>query len=99
VVPKVQRNRLVTVWCYYLANRHTHLIAVPETEKGLRMAIGEAHGRYSVMVNRRQKWTGHLWQGRFSSFPMDEAYLLAITKYIEMNTVRANLTPDSYVWR
>jgi putative transposase len=51
------------------------------------------------MINRRQNWTGHLWQGRFSSFPMDEAYLLAATKYIEMNPVRAGLTPDPYAWK
>ena len=89
----------VSVWCYCLMPNHTHLIAVPETENGLRMAIGEAHRRYSVMINRRQKWTGHLWQGRFSSFPMDEAYLLVAAKYIEMNPVRANLAPDPYAWK
>jgi putative transposase len=89
----------VTVWCYCLMPNHTHLIAVPETEEGLRMAIGEAHRRYSVMINRRQQWTSHLWQGRFSSFPMDEAYLLAAAKYIEMNPVRARLTADPYAWR
>ena len=26
-----------------------------------------------------QNWRGHLWQGRFASFPMDEAYLYAAT--------------------
>jgi len=78
---------------------HIHLIAVPETEEGLRRAIGEAHRRYSVMINRRQRWTGHLWQGRFSSFPMDENYLLAAAKYMEMNPVRAKLSPDPYSWR
>jgi putative transposase len=51
------------------------------------------------MINRRQKWTGHLWQGRFSSLPMDETYLLAAAKYIEMNPVRADLTSDPYAWR
>ncbi len=81
----------VSVWCYCLMPNYIHLIAVPETEEGLRMAIGEAHRRYSVMINRRQ--------GRFSSFPMDEAYLLAVAKYIEMNPVRANLTPDPYAWK
>jgi len=89
----------VSVWCYCLMPNHTHLIAVPETEEGLRRAISEAHRRFSVMINRRQKWTGHLWQGRFSSFPMDEAYLLAAAKYIEMNPVRAKLTPDPYAWQ
>jgi hypothetical protein len=51
------------------------------------------------MINRRQKWTGHLWQGKFSLFPMDEAYLLAAAQYIEMNPVRAGLTPDPYAWK
>lgn len=93
------RKYNVSVWCYCLMPNHTHLIAVPETEEGLRLAIGEAHRRYSAMINRRQNWTGHLWQGRFSSFPMDEEYLLAAAEYIEMNPVRANLTPDPYAWR
>jgi putative transposase len=88
----------VAIWAYCLIPNHVHLIAVPEAEEGLRLAIGEAHRRYSAMINRRQKWTGHLWQGRFSSFPMDETYLLAAVKYIEMNPVRANLTPDPYSW-
>jgi putative transposase len=30
---------------------------------------------------------------------MDEAYLLAAVKYIEMNPVRANLAPDPYSWK
>jgi putative transposase len=89
----------VSVWCYCLMPNHIHLIAVPETAEGLRLAIGEAHRRYSLMINRRQQWTGHLWQGRFSSFPMDETYLLAAVKYIEMNPVRAKLTPDPYAWK
>ena len=89
----------VTVWAYCLMPNHIHLIAVPETGDGLRQAIGEAHRRYSSMINRRQGWTGHLWQGRFSSFPMDEKYLLAAAKYIEMNPVRANLAHDPYTWQ
>jgi putative transposase len=88
----------VVIWAYCLMPNHIHLIAVPETETGLRLAIGEAHRRYSAMINRRQKWTGHLWQGRFSSFPMDERYLLAAAKYIEMNPVRAHLVADPYAW-
>lgn len=29
---------------------------------------------------------------------MDESYLLAAVKYIEMNPVRAQLAPDPYAW-
>lgn len=78
---------------------HVHLIAVPENEDGLRRGIGEAHRRYSRMINFRQDWRGHLWQGRFASFPMDESYLLAATRYVEMNPVRARLVQDAVSWR
>ena len=84
-----RRKCNVAVWAYCLISNHLHFDAVPETEDGLRLAIGEAHGRYSAMVNHRQKWTGHLWQGRFSSFPMDEKYLLAAARYLELNPGRA----------
>jgi len=51
------------------------------------------------MINFRENWRGHLWQGRFASFPMDETYLLAAPRYIEMNSVRAHLAPDAASWR
>ena len=90
----------VEIWAYCLMPNHVHLIAVPETEEGLRKAIGEAHRRYTRYINFRENWRGHLWQGRFASYPMDEVYLLAAAKYIEMNPVRAALTatPESYRW-
>ncbi len=93
------RKRNVAVWAYCLMPNHVHLIAVPESEDSLRRAIGEAHRRYSSMINRRNKWTGHLWQGRFSSFPMDETYLFAAARYIEMNPVRARLVDDPASWK
>jgi len=79
---------------------HIHLIAVPESEDGLRLAIGEAHRRYTRRINFREGWKGHLWQGRFASYVMDEKYLLACARYIEMNPVRAGLItkPGEWPW-
>ena len=62
--------------------KHTHLVAVPSCEEGLRWAIGEAHRRYSRRINFREKWRGYLRQGRFASFVMDEPYLPAATRYV-----------------
>ena len=62
----------VEIWAYCLMPDHVHLIAVPQSADGLRRAIGEAHRRYTRMVNFREGWRGHLWQGRFSSFVLDE---------------------------
>jgi putative transposase len=90
----------VVVWAYCLMPNHVHLIAVPESEEGLRRAIGEAHRRYTRRVNSRLGWRGHLWQGRFASFAMDELYLLTCARYIELNPVRAGLcaSPAEYRW-
>ena len=90
----------VAIWAYCLMPNHVHLIAVPDAEDGLRRALGEAHRRYTRRVNFRQGWRGHLWQGRFASFVMDEAYLLACARYVERNPVRAGLCrrPQEYRW-
>ena len=90
----------VGVWAYCLMPNHVHLIVVPESEDALRRAIGEAHRRYTRRVNFREGWRGHLWQGRFASFVMDTPYLLACSRYVERNPVRAGLCvrPEDYPW-
>jgi len=90
----------VEVWAYCLMPNHVHMIVVPESEEALCRAIGEAHRRYTRHVNFREGWRGHLWQGRFSSFVMEEAYLRSAVRYVEMNPARARLVrePGRYRW-
>jgi putative transposase len=92
------RKRGVDVWAYCLMPNHVHLVAVPETESALRSAIGEAHRRYTCAVNDREGWRGHLWQGRFASYPMDPRHLLHCARYVELNPVRAALVSDPADW-
>ena len=90
----------VEIWSWCLMPNHVHLIAVPTSSEGLARAIGEAHRRYTRRINFREQWRGHLWQERFASYPMDEQYLLATARYIEMNPVAAQLVsnPEDYQW-
>ena len=90
----------VEIWAYCLMPNHVHLIAVPQSADGLRLAIGEVHRRYTRMVNFREGWRGHLWQGRFASFVLDEPYVLTAARYVELNPVRAGLVnaPSRYRW-
>jgi putative transposase len=89
----------VETWAYCLMPNHVHLILVPSDADGLRAALGEAHRRYTRHVNFREGWRGYLWQGRFASFPMDEPYLLACARYVELNPVRAKLARQARDWR
>lgn len=81
----------LTFWAYCLMDNHVHLIVVPEREDSLAKGIGKTHKHYTRMINFRESWRGYLWQGRFSSFPLDEKYLYAAVRYVERNPIRAGL--------
>jgi putative transposase len=86
------------ILAYCLMPNHVHLVAVPTTPADLRRTIGEAHERYTRRINFREGWRGHLWQGRFGSFPMDPPHLHACVRYIERNPVRAHLVAQPEDW-
>jgi putative transposase len=85
-------------WC--LMDNHVHLILVPTNEDGLRATLGEAHRRYTRQINFREGWRGYLFQGRFGSYPMDDAHLIAAVRYVENNPVTAGLVAraEDWVW-
>jgi putative transposase len=93
------RRCAAEVWAYCLMANHVHLIVVPDSEDGLRRALGETHRRYTRRINFREGWRGYLWQGRFASFAMDERYLLRAARYMELNPVRAKLCRVPWRWR
>ena len=88
----------VGVWAWCLMPNHVHLVLVPSHPDALRAALAETHRRYSRAVNLRESWQGFLWQGRFSSCPMDESHTLAATRYVELNPVRAGLVSRPEDW-
>lgn len=57
--------------------------------------------RYVQYINRKYKRTGTLWEGRFkSSLVSKDEYLLACSRYIELNPIRAKMVkdPKDYPW-
>lgn len=99
LVRDAARASETTVWAYCLMPNHVHFIVAPKDEGGLRATFGEAHRKYTSILNSRHGWTGHLWQGRFSSCAMDERHALAAIRYVAMNPVRARLVERAAQWR
>ncbi len=83
---------------YCLMSNHVHLIAVPHTPEALAQALKQAHGRYATYCNARRASSGHVWQGRFYSCPLDEAHLWEALRYVELNPVRANMVASAEQW-
>ena len=90
----------VDVWAYCLMTNHIHLILKPSTAKGLQQVLKPLHMRYAQYINKKMGWKGHLWQGRFFSSPLDEAYTYSAIRYVEQNPVRAKMVNDAseYIW-
>ncbi|HOC70979.1 MAG TPA: hypothetical protein PKO23_19425 [Candidatus Hydrogenedentes bacterium] len=55
---------------------------------------------YTKYVNRMHHRSGHLWQNRFYSCAMDDAYYLKALCYLERNPVWARLADHAwdYAW-
>jgi len=89
----------IQIWAYCLMPNHIHLIAVPSDVESLSRAVGAVHRRYARYINKREEWTGHLWQERYYACVLDESHLLAAVRYIEQNPVRSGLANRAQDWQ
>lgn len=88
------------ILCYCLMPNHIHAIVIPGNEKSLAAFFGSLHKYYAQMTNRKYEWTGHLWQARFFSVPMDRQHTLTAMRYVELNPLRSKLVrrPQDWPW-
>lgn len=90
------------VYSYCLMTNHVHLIIDPgEEENNLSKLMKRIAGRQTRLVNKVEKRTGSLWEGRYKSSPIStNEYLLACCRYVELNPVRAGMVnePGEYRW-
>lgn len=89
------------IHAYVLMTNHVHLLLTPQGERGparMMQAVGRVFVRH---MNVRYRRTGTLWEGRYRSTLVDSnLYLLACSRYIELNPVRARMVeqPGQYRW-
>ena len=91
----------VQIHSYILMTNHVHLLLTPEESDGVSRLL-QSLGRYYVRyINQTYQRSGTLWEGRFKSTLVDsERYLLTVSRYIELNPVRAKMVehPAQYPW-
>ena len=84
---------------YCLMSNHVHLIVVPRAAQSLAQTLKQTHGRYAAYWNARRYSSGHVWQGRFYSCPLDEIHLWSALRYAELNPVRAGMVETASQWK
>lgn len=91
----------VAVHAFCLMTNHVHLLLSPRESSSLGKLMKRLGGRQTRYCNRLEGRTGTLWEGRYkSSLVARDNYLLACSRYIEMNPVRARMVadPQDYAW-
>lgn len=84
----------ITIHNYCLMSNHYHILLEIQNEN-LSKFMRQLNMNYSIYFNKKNKRTGHLWQGRFKSwYVTDEAYLYTLMRYIEQNPLKANMVKD-----
>ncbi|MBI3837174.1 MAG: transposase [Planctomycetia bacterium] len=92
----------VELLTYCVMPNHWHLVVRPKTDQ----ALGRWMGWVGVTHVRRHhqhyqhRGSGHLYQGRFKSFPVaEDEYFLELCRYVEANPLRAKLVERAEQWR
>jgi len=83
-------------WC--LMKNHAHLL-LHEKVEDLSVSLKRCGISYVRYFNAKYATTGHLFQDRYRSEPVeDEKYLLTVIRYIHRNPVKAGLVNLSQDW-
>ena len=83
---------------YCLMSNHVHLVMVPHQADALATTLKHTHGRYAAYWNAKYRSSGHVWQGRYYSCPLDRPHLWEALRYTELNPVRAGLVAEAEAW-
>jgi putative transposase len=87
---------------YCLLPNHWHLVVWPRKEGELSRFVGWLTLTHTQRwhANRHSIGSGHLYQGRFKSFPVQEdEHLYSLARYVERNALRAGLVRRAEQWR
>lgn len=89
-----------TLYAYCLMGNHVHLL-LRVNEEPLDQVVKRIGCAFAHWYNEKYERTGHLFQDRFESEPVDDrGYFLTVLRYIIWNPVKAGMvdSPENYVF-
>jgi len=90
------------ILAYCLMPNHWHFVLWPENDGELSAFLQRLTNTHTQRWQRakRKVGHGHLYQGRFKSFPVEtDEHFYTVVRYVERNALRANLVERTEAWR
>ena len=89
----------IEIFAYSLMPNHFHIVVMPIQGEHLSKWMQWLMTSHVRRYHRHYKSNGHIWQGRFKSFVIQEdSHLLTVLRYVERNPVRAGLVSSAKDW-
>ena len=99
MIAEASLRQPMRILAYCLMPNHFHLVLWPRHDGDISRWV---HWLLTTHVRRYQKHyhsSGHVWQGRFKSFPIQEDdHLRVVLRYVERNPLRAGLVERAEDW-
>jgi len=84
---------------YCLMTNHYHLV-IETPNANLSRGMRHINGVFTQRVNRLNRRSGHLFQGRYKSVLVEkESHLLELARYVVLNPVRAKMVRSAKDWK
>ena len=96
--PACQRLKM-RLLAYCLMPNHFHLVLRPYNDGDLGRWMQWLMTSHVRRYHRHYGSSGHVWQGRFKAFPIQEdEHFLTVLRYVERNALRAGLVQHAEDW-
>ena len=102
VLEEAKARYPIKIFSYQIMPNHWHLVVQPMKNGSLSKFIGWLTLTHTQRwnVNRHRIGYGHVYQGRFKSFPVkDDPYFIQLCRYVESNALRAGLVKRAEDWQ
>jgi putative transposase len=90
------------IFAYSVMPNHWHFVVCPKTKNQVTEFFRWLTHTHTMRwhAHRHTEGSGHLYQGRFKTFPIEgDEHLLAVLRYVERNPVRADFCKRAEDWK
>jgi len=101
VIGQYQKRFQFKIYAYVVMDNHFHMVVECGRKNNISRIMQPILLSYSCYYRNRNKYVGHVWQGRFKSKIIEgEKYIIECIDYIHQNPVKSNIVNNAkeYLW-
>ncbi len=100
LMQETKKSHGIFLYSFCLMPNHFHLLLKPREGEDLSSWLRTFTTKQVRLYHKRNGSSGHLWQGRYKSFPVQKSESFEVVmRYIERNPLRANLVEKAQDWK